>query len=514
MNSTAPNPKRWLILGVMCLALVVTGLDSLIVTVALPTIQEELKATNGQLQWVVGSYALAFASPILFAGGLVDRYGRRLGFLFGMGLLLAGSVASAVAPTAMILIIGRVGMGLGAAFIMPSTLSLIRHVFPSTERAKAMGIWVGIAALGVPLGPVLGGLLLQWFSWGAVFLVNVPIIAVAMLGCVVLIPESKHDGHPGLDYLGFLLSVVGLLAIVYGIIEAPENGWGSPLTIGLIAFGLLVLAAFVAWERRTRTPLLDPSVLRLRRFSGPLLTISTFTFAMYGTLFAVMLYLQFSLGYGPLKAGLHLLAMCTMLFSAPLGTQLPQRIGLAAVSSTGLFLVACSLGLLAIGDPPGSLRVIIAIALLGIGAGFATAPSTNSVMEAAPAEQSGAGSAAADVAFQLGGALGIAVLGSIITTGYRSGLQPLDGVDPAVSDAATESLGGAVAAAQGLPQLQEEMVLTMVRSSFHDGMSVALFVGAAICLAGAVVAFGILPRNPSAPHGQPAGADEDAHSNQ
>ena len=512
MNSTAPHPKRWLILGVMCLALVVTGLDSLIVTVALPTIQEQLHATNGQLQWVVGSYALAFAAPILFAGGLVDRYGRRLGFLFGMGLLLAGSVASAFAPTAAVLIIGRVGMGLGAAFIMPSTLSLIRHVFPSNERAKAMGIWVGIAALGVPLGPVLGGLLLQWFAWGAVFLVNVPIIAVAMVGCLILIPESKHEGHPGLDFLGFALSVLGLFAVVFGIIEAPERGWTSPTTLGLIVGGLLVLVAFVVWERRTRTPLLNPAVLRERRFSGPLATISTFTFAMYGTLFAVMLYLQFCLGYGPLPAGLHLLAMCTMLFSAPLGTQLPPRIGLAAVSAIGLVVVAGSLTVLSFGGPPGSLRVVVAIAMLGIGAGFATAPSTNSVMESAPPEQSGAGSAAADVAFQLGGALGIAVLGSIITTIYRSGLQPLEGLAPSVLSSASESLGGAVEASKGLPAGQGEILLGTVRDSFYNGMSIALLVGAAVCITGAVIALIVLPRNPSAPHGHPVEGSEEVRS--
>ncbi len=500
MNTTNAHPQRWLILGIMCLALVVTGLDSLIVAVALPSIQNELGASVGQLQWIVGAYALAFAAPILFAGGMVDRFGRRLGFLVGMLLLLLGSVTAAFAGTPEILIAARVCMGLGAAVIMPSTLSLIRHVFPPEERAKAMGAWVGVAALGVPLGPVAGGLLLQWFWWGSVFVINIPIIAIAIIGCLLIIPESRNENHPGLDYVGFALSVVGLLAIVDGIIEAPERGWTSATTVGLIGVGVVIMLLFVMWERRTATPMLSRALFRERRFGGPLITISTFTFAMFGMLFAVMLYLQFSLGYSPLVAGLHLLAMCTMMVSAPLGTQLPQRIGLATVSAVGLVLVGCSLALLAIGEPPSSLRVVIAIAILGVGAGFTTAPSTNSVMEAAPAEQSGAGSAAADVAFQLGGALGIAVLGSIVTSIYRALLDVPAAVPGEAAQAAQDSLGDAVAAADQLAPTQAEALMSAASSSFHTGMSVAMYVGVGTSLLGALVVFLVLPRTPSVPY--------------
>ena len=489
------HPNRWKMLGVMCLALVVTGFDSLIVTVALPSIQSSIGASNEALQWVVGAYALAFAAPLFFAGGLVDRYGRRVGFLLGMALMLAGSVIAAFAGTVWALLLGRVVMGVGAAFIMPATLALIRHVFPEAERAKAMGIWAGVAALGVPLGPILGGLLLQRFEWGSIFLINIPIILVAIIACLYYIPETKDRHHPGLDYPGFLLSVFGLVAVVDAIIEAPERGWMSPLTIALMVGGLALIIAFIWWENRSRTPLLDPTAFKQRGFGAPLLTISSFTFAMYGTLFGTMMYLQFGLGYGPFQAGLHLLAMCTMLISAPMAAQLPARYGLGPVSAVGLVLVAASLLILGIGLAPGSLRVVVAIAVLGIGAGLTTAPSTNSVVAHAPERQAGAGSAAADVAFQLGGALGIAVLGSIITTLYRSGFKPTDELGADTVEQARASLGAAVAQAERVTDPSHaDLLMQAARSSFEQAFSTSMIVGAIVCLAGAAAIAALLPR--------------------
>lgn len=482
------HPNRWKILVVMCLALVVTGLDSLIVTVALPSIQHQLGATVSQAQWVVSSYSLAFAAPILFAGGMIDRFGRRVGFLTGMVVLLAGSLVCALADAPGVLIAGRILMGVGAAVIMPATLSLIRHVFPPNERAKAMGAWVGVAALGVPLGPVVGGLLLQQFWWGSVFMVNIPLVVLAIIGCLVFIPESKNESHPGLDWVGFLVSSVALLLLVDAIIEAPERGWASVTTWALLLAGLLGIAAFVAWERRTDAPMLQPDVLRSRSFGAPLITIGSFTFAMFGTLFAVMMYLQFVLGYGPLKAGLHLLAMCTMMISAPLGTQLPSKFGLSKVSAVGLALVALALLVLAFGSEPSSLRVIAGIAMLGVGAGLTTAPSTNSVMESAPAEQTGAGSATADVAFQLGGALGIAVLGSVLTTTYRNTLALVPGAGDAEA-----SISAAVRASEGMSPGAAAHLMKAASDAFAEGMSAALYVGSFVSLLGALLGLVLLP---------------------
>lgn len=413
-----------MILVVTCLALVVTGLDTLIVTMALPSIKTDLGASSGELQWIVDAYSLAFAGPLLFAGALADRYGRRLGFLAGMVVFLVGSLGAVVANSPAALITARAGMGLGAALIMPSTLALIRHVFPPEERAKAMGVWVGVASLGVPLGPLVGGLLLQNFRWGSVFLINVPIIVVAIVGCVVLIPESRSAAKNGLDVVGLLSAVAGSLLLIDGIIEAPAQGWTSPRTLVVVVLGVAALAGFVAWERRTSTPILSLAVFHDRRFGGPLVTISTVFFGVFGALFIVTQHLQLVLGLGPFFAGLHILPMCSAVVVAPVVPFLVQRFGLGPVSMFGPLLVAAGLVALAVGDAPTEGRVLVALALLGAGIGFGAPASVDSIMAATPADQSGAGSAVADVAQQFGGALGIAIMGSIATAGRAGGLTP------------------------------------------------------------------------------------------
>ena len=404
--------RRWAILAIMCLALVVTGLDTLIVTVALPSIQAEVGVTVGQLQWVVAAYSLAFAAPLLFVGSLADRYGRRMFFMIGMVTFLVGSLIAAFAPSAFALIGARVVMGLGAAMIMPSTLALIRHIFPAEERGKAIGIWVGMASLGVPLGPIIGGVLLERFSWGSVFLINVPLVAIAIVGCTVLIPESKKAERMPLDFVGLLLSVIGPLLLIYGIIDAPNHGWDAARTIVLIILGLAFTTSFVWWERRTTSPMLSQAVFADRRFGGPLITIATVFFGVFGCLFIVTHHLQYTLGYSPLEAGLHMLAMCSAVFVAPIAPKLVERFSIGRVTPLGPTLVAAGLAILAIGQVPSSQQIIASLALLGLGIGFGAPPSVDSIIESTPKEQTGAGSAVADVAMQFGGALGIAVMGS------------------------------------------------------------------------------------------------------
>ena len=306
-------------------------------------------------------------------------------------------------------------MGIGAAMIMPSTLAIIRNVFAVEERAKAIGIWVGVASIGVPLGPIVGGLLLERFDWGSVFLINVPLIAVAIIGCITLIPESKNADRKNLDVFGLALSVIGPLLLIYGIIDAPSRGWRAVSTIALIVLGLVFIASFIMWERRALNPMLSRAVFSDRRFGGPLITIATVFFGVFGCLFIVTQYLQFTLGYSPLKAGMHMLAMCTAIFIAPLAPKLVERFGLGPVTVLGPLFVGAGIGALAIGDSPSSLQVILALGFLGLGIGFGAPPSVNSIIESTPEEQSGAGSAVADVAMQLGGALGIAIMGSAVT---------------------------------------------------------------------------------------------------
>ena len=265
------------------------------------------------------------------------------------------------------------------------------------------------------------------FWWGSVFLINLPIIAVAIVGCLVLIPESRNESHAGLDVLGLVLTAVGSLTLVDGIIEAPSYGWTSLRTLALIAGGAVILAVFIWWEQRTRTPMLSPAVFRDRLFGGPLVTISTVFFGVFGSLFVITQYLQFTMGYRPLIAGLHMLGICTVMFIAPQAPRLVQRFGLGLVSALGPLLVAASMAVMAFGTSPSSLRILIALGLLGFGIGFGAPTSVDSIVGAAPPEQSGAGSAVADVAMNLGGALGIAIMGSVTTmasTGVPNNVMP------------------------------------------------------------------------------------------
>jgi len=408
----AAHPHRWKMLAVMCLALVITSLDTLIVTVALPSIERDLGTGLQQLQWVVAAYSLAFSAPLLFAGGLADKFGRRRCFLFGLAVLLIGSLVAALSGSVELLIASRVLMGIGAAFIMPSTLSLIRHVFPAEERAKAIGIWVAMGSVGVPFGPIVGGILLERFTWGAIFLVNVPLVAAAIIGSLALIPETKTDDRAPLDLMGLTLSVLGPLALVYGIIEAPVRGWANPLIVVMILGGLALIVGFLAWERRTPHPMLSAEVFRNRYFGGPLITIASVFFGVFGGLFMVTQHLQFTLGYGPFKAGLHMLAMCAVVLVAPISPKLVEKLGLGTVTSLGPVMVAAGLAMLAFGGVSGSLQVLVSLALMGIGIGLGAPASVDSIMAATPDDQTGAGSAVADVALQFGGALGIAIIGS------------------------------------------------------------------------------------------------------
>ena len=447
-DSGAPYPHRWKMLAVMCLALVITSLDTLIVTVALPSIERDLGAGLQQLQWVVAAYSLAFSAPLLFAGGLADKFGRRRSFLVGLVVLLFGSLVAAISGSVEQLIGSRVLMGLGAAFIMPSTLSLIRHVFPSDERAKAVGIWVAMGSVGVPFGPIIGGILLESFSWGSIFLINVPLVAVAIAGCLAFVPESRNLERTPLDLIGLTLSVLGPLALVYGIIEAPVRGWASPLILSLILSGLVLIAGFLAWERRTTHPMLSAEVFRNRYFGGPLITIASVFFGVFGGLFIVTQHLQFTLGYEPFRAGLHMLAMCSVVLVAPVSPRLVERLGLGAVTSLGPVMVAAGLLVLALGSTPGSLQVLVSLALMGMGIGLGAPASVDSIMAATPENQTGAGSAVADVALQFGGALGIAILGSAAAA--ATGDQVTDMALPAIAGAAFV-ITGAIAVRLALP---------------------------------------------------------------
>ncbi|WP_455361672.1 MFS transporter [Streptomyces sp. SYSU K21746] len=493
MDRENAHRHRWRILAVLCLSLVLIGLDNLILNLALPHIQRSLDATGSELQWIVDSYTLAFGGLLLLSGSLADRFGRKRLLLLGLVLFLVCSFAAAFAEGPAGLIGARAAMGVGAALLMPATLSVIKHVFPADEQAKAVGIWAGAAALGVPLGPVVGGFLLEYFWWGSVFLVNVPVVLVAIWAGAVLIPESRDDRHPGLDLFGALLSVAGLAVLVYALVEAPRNGWSDPVTLALVAAGIGLLAGFAAWERRAAHPMLLPRLFGDARFGGSAAAITAIAFGMFGALFVLTQYLQFVLAYEPLEAGLRLLPVATMIPAAPLGAVLVRRAGLRAVVTTGLALITAALVLMAGAGLASEGRAMLSLAVFGLGMGLAMPASADAMLAAAPAGQSGAGSAVTDTAMQVGGALGIAVVGSVLTTSYREALPALQGLPPAAGEAVRDSLGAATSAAAAVPGPRGEQLLDAAQRAFVSGLGDALTVGLVATALGAVAAALILP---------------------
>src|SRR3954466_10806499 len=349
------DPRRWWTLGVLCLSLLVIGLDNTILNVALPTLQRDLDATSSQLQWIVDVYMLVFAGVLLTAGSLGDRFGRKRALSFGLLVFGLGSLGSALAGSPELLIATRALMGIGGAFIMPSTLSILTATFPEHERGKAIGIWAGCSGVGIAIGPaaggrgraigpVAGGWLLDGHGWGAIFLVNLPIVALALIAGRFLVPESRDESAPRLDPRGFALSFAGLTALVWAIIEAPSRGWTDPAIAGAFAFAAVVLAAFAAWELRAPEPMLDVKLFRNPRFSASSAAITLAFFALFGMIFFLTQYLQDVRGYSPLEAGLRMLPVAGgLILAGPLSALLTARVGAKAVVAAGLAVIGGAL---------------------------------------------------------------------------------------------------------------------------------------------------------------------------
>ncbi|WP_067461034.1 MFS transporter [Actinomadura macra] len=491
MDRTTAYQRRWTILAVLCLSLILIGLDTLILNLALPSIQRDLDATTSQLQWTVDAYALAFGGLLLMAGGLADRFGRKRLLALGVSAFALFSLGAALSTSAEAMITFRTLMGVGAALMMPATLAIIKDIFPVEEQAKAIGIWSGAAAVGVPLGPVVSGLLLEKFWWGSLFLINVPLAAVALIAGAALIPESRDPNHPGLDLIGALLSVAGLTAVVYGLVEAPHYGWASPLSLGSLGLGLLLLILFIVHERRTAHPMLDVGMLRNARYGGSTLIITCVSFGLYSGLFLLTLHLQAVLDLSPLAAGVRMLAIGTMMIGAPLSPKLVERAGLRAVVTSGLLLCAAGLGFLAALDVGSDGRALMGLAVFGLGMGIALPAAVDALLVVSAEHQAGAGSAVADTAMQVGGSLGIAVSGSVSVSVYRDELPDLGALPPAAADAVRESVAGASGLAGQLP----EQVVLGAKEAFTHGFSWAALIAVGTTLVGAAFSAVVLPRS-------------------
>ena len=423
-------------LVVICLSAFVVSVDATIVNVALPTLSRDLDADTAQLQWIVDAYTLVMAGLMLSAGSLADRYGRR-GFLSsGLALFAVTSAVAAQVDSADGLIWARAAMGVGAAVIFPSTLALITNIFTQpAQRAKAIGVWAAMVGVGVAVGPISGGWLLEHFSWGLIFLVNVPIAAVAIIGGLLFIPTSRDPATPPIDYAGLVLSAVGVTALVYTIIEAPNHGWTSGQTIAGFTVAAVVIAVFIWWEQRHSHPMLDLSVFRNRRFSGGSLAITAGFLTLFGFIFVITQYFQFIKGYGAFETGVRLLPVAASIAIASIvGPRIVERIGTTVVVAGGLAIFAAGLGWASTASASTPyLEIAVQMVLLGAGLGLTTAPGTESIMGSLSADKAGVGSAVNDTTRELGGTLGVAIVGSVFASiysgrlAYAPALQALPG---------------------------------------------------------------------------------------
>jgi DHA2 family multidrug resistance protein-like MFS transporter len=481
------HSRRWFLLGIMNLSLVLVVMAVSGLNTALPTMQGDLEASASELQWIVDAYAVLFAGLLLTAGAIGDRFGRKRALVGGLAVFALAALLGGLAQDATQVIASRALMGIGAAFIMPATLSIITSIFPPHERGKAIAIWAGFAGAGASLGPILTGGLLEGYWWGSTLLVNVP-IALAVIGAVWwFAPDSRDDTRTPLDPAGALLSLVGLSTLIFGIIQGPEDGWTSSIVLGSFLVAASALSLFVWWERRSEHPMLPLDLFRDRRFSVGSGAITAAFFVMFGFFFLMTQYLQFGRGYSPLEAGLASLPLAlTFVAVSPRSAALAERYGAPSVMAAGLGIVAVGFGVLTslTTDTP-YLVVGAAFAVLGAGMGITVAPATGEIMSSVPLSKAGVGSAVNDTTRELGGALGIALLGSIANSAYRSNVD-LSGLDlpTEAADAAGESIGAASAVAGSLPD--GGPVVARAASAFTDAFNLANGVAVAIVVAAAV----------------------------
>ena len=486
-------PQRWWTLVVLSASLLVIGLDNTILNVALPTLEHDLGASSSQLQWIVDAYMLVFAGLLLTAGALGDRFGRKRALTFGLAVFGLGSGLSALATSPAMLIATRALMGVGGAFIMPSTLSIITAVFPAEERAKAIGVWAGVSGLGIAIGPVAGGWLIEHASWNAVFLVNLPFVAAALLAGHWLVPESKDPAAPRLDIPGFAMSISGLTTLVWAIIEAPSKGWTNPTILAAFAVAAAILGAFMAWELRTSEPMLDIRLFSNPRFSGASAAITLTFFAMFGSIFFLTQYLQGVLGYTALEAGVRVTPIAVgLILGGPISAKLAAKFGTKVVVAAGLTLVAVGLSIVTQFAVDSTYGIVAAhLLVLGFGMGMAMAPATESVMGSLPVEKASVGSAVNDTTRTTGGALGVAILGSLLASQYRGDMDgAVSGLPHDAAATASDTLSGGLAVAH---RLGDSGLAEAAQSAFLNGMHVAAIAAAAVALAGAIVAYMVIP---------------------
>lgn len=496
-----PHPQRWLILSALCLAVLLVLLDNTVLTVAIPSMTESLNASTASIQWVMNGYTLAVGGLLMTTGSLADRIGRRKALLIGVALFTLFSGVASMADSPAQLIAGRIGMGVGAALLMPSTLAVLMQVFPEKERPKAIGVWTAVGAVGVALGPVLGGFMLNHFWWGSVLLINVPVGLAALITMIVLVPESRDPQVRKIDVPGVVLSILMSVGLVYAIISVPEHGWSSVHVVVPFTVGAVSLVSFAYWERRCAEPMLDVSLFRNPAFSGAVSSTALTYVALAGSLFLFTQYLQFVMDYSPLEAGLGVVPMAlALMMVTAFGPKLAEKIGTPATMTTGLSLMGAGLLILSMLDRDSGYGLALAgLAVMGAGAGIAMPTASNALVSSIPVERAGVAGGLNSTMQEFGSACGIAVMGSFAAALFASR------VPDSIPEDATDSVGEALGVAA---RADDPALIQQVGEAFASGISVSMRIGAALAIAAGVLAWALLRRNSVPPEEAAPQGDE------
>ncbi|MFF5572162.1 MULTISPECIES: MFS transporter [Streptomyces] len=497
-----PYARRWWALLVLCLSLLITVMANTSLIVAAPDMTTDLGLSSSDLQWVVDGYTVPYAALMLVLGAIGDKYSRRGALMLGLLIFAAGSVMGSMVDETSLVIAARAIMGIGAAVVMPATLSLVVATFPRSERAKAITAWAATSGVAVAVGPLVSGWLLEDHAWGSTFLINVPIAVLAVFGALALVPPSKAEGMGRIDYVGGLLSIVTVGSLIYAAIEGPHAGWGvGPVTAAVVAG--VGLVAFVAWELRHPHPMLDVRKFALRPFSGSMLAVMFFFFGMFAVIYYATQFLQFVLGYGALDTGVRLLPLGGAVFlgSALTGVLAP-KLGVRVMAVTGMAVGTAGMFLLTQIDKGSTYGDFLApLMMLGLALGLAISPATDTIMGSFPESELGVGGGVNDTALELGGALGIAVLGSLLGTAYRDELTDLVGnrLPGEAMETAKDSVGAGLAVAERVAQdpsagpQQAQAAVDAVHQAFAHGVAQTSLIGGIIMAAGTLIVLAVLP---------------------
>jgi EmrB/QacA subfamily drug resistance transporter len=514
---TGPYPRRWWALIVLCLSLLIVVMANTSLIVAAPDMTTDLGLSSSDLQWVIDGYTVPYAALMLVLGAIGDKYSRRGALITGLVIFAGGSVMGSLVDETVLVITARAIMGVGAAVVMPATLSLLVATFPKSERTRAITAWTATSGLAIAVGPLVAGWLLEDHAWGSTFLINVPIAVVAVIGALVLIPPSKAEGMGRIDYVGGLLSIVSVGCLVYATIEGPHFGWGAgPIAAAVVAG--VGLVAFVAWELRHPHPMLDVRKFRLRPFSGSMLAVLFFFFGTFGAIYYSTQYLQFVLGYDALATGVRLLPLAGAVFlGAAVTGQLTPKLGMKPMVVAGMLIGTAGVFLLTQVDKGSTYTDFLTpMMLLGFAIGLSVSPATDTIMGSFPESELGVGGGANDTSMELGGSLGIAILGSLLGTAYKDKLTDLVGGQlPADAlETAKESVGGGLAVAEQLAKTpstgaqQAQALVDAVNESFAHSVAHTSLIGGIIMAVGTLIVLAVLPGSRSADQHRPTGEAE------